>query len=97
MNKSANLSDGDYVASSVDEMIHDMVKDSPDMVNHPPHYKSGGMEVIDIIDAFTEDSNSYYVGNIIKYALRYRNKNGLEDLKKAQWYLNRLIEKEEKK
>ena len=39
MNKSANLSDGDYVASSVDEMIHDMV-------NRPPHYKSGGKEYI---------------------------------------------------
>ncbi|MBO7451871.1 MAG: DUF3310 domain-containing protein [Clostridiales bacterium] len=66
------------------------------MVNHPPHYQSeSGLEVIDVIDAFL-DWKSVYAGNILKYTLRYKNKNGLEDLKKAQWYLNRMISKMEK-
>lgn len=68
----------------------------PDMVNHPPHYQSeSGLEVIDVIDAFL-DWKSVYAGNVLKYTLRYKNKNGLEDLKKAQWYLNRMITKMEK-
>lgn len=71
-----------------------------DMVNHPPHYKSeSGLEVIDVIEAFTEDLNgteAYYIGNILKYICRWKHKNGLEDLEKAQWYLNRLIDKKGK-
>lgn len=68
-----------------------------DVVNHPPHYQSNtGLEVIEAIDAFVEDPASYYAGNIIKYVCRYNHKNGLEDLKKACWYLNRLINHIEK-
>ena len=64
----------------------------PDMVNHPPHYQSAsGIEVIDIIDDFVPDPGSYYLGNIIKYILRYQKKSGVEDLEKARWYLNKLI------
>lgn len=66
-----------------------------DMVNHPSHYKAkNGMEVIDVIEAFTANLNGYeatHTGNVIKYICRWKEKNGLEDLKKAQWYLNRLI------
>ena len=66
-----------------------------DMVNHPKHYKAkNGMEVIDVIEAFTANLNGYeatHTGNVIKYICRWKEKNGLEDLKKAQWYLNRLI------
>lgn len=63
-----------------------------DMVNHPPHYQiGGGLEVIDIIDAVVPDPSSYYLGNILKYELRYPKKGGVEDLEKARWYLNRLI------
>ena len=66
-----------------------------DNVEKPFHYNYGnGMEVIDVIDAF--DCN-YEQGNIIKYVLRYKHKNGVEDLKKAKWYLEHLIEKELKK
>ena len=72
-----------------------------DNVNHPKHYQSkNGLEVIDVIDAFTEDlsgKEACYTGNVIKYICRWKSKNGLEDLKKAQWYLNRLIEKLENK
>ena len=66
-----------------------------DMVNHPKHYKAkNGMEVIDVIEAFTANLNGYeatHTGNVIKYICRWKEKNGLEDLRKAQWYLNRLI------
>ena len=66
-----------------------------DMVNHPSHYKAkNGMEVIEVIEAFTANLKGYeaiYTGKVIKYICRWKEKNGLEDLKKAQWYLNRLI------
>ena len=52
-----------------------------------------GVECIEAIAAATDDGFEYYLqGNIIKYLWRYRYKNGVEDLKKAQWYLNKLIE-----
>lgn len=67
----------------------------PDMVNHPPHYQSSsGLEVIDVIEAFTEHltgAEATNTGNVIKYICRWKEKNGLEDLKKARWYLDRLI------
>ena len=71
------------------------VRNGLDMVNHPKHYKAkNGMEVIDVIEAFTANLEGYeatHTGNVIKYICRWKEKNGLEDLKKAQWYLNRLI------
>lgn len=67
----------------------------PDMVNHPPHYISEtGLEVIDVIEAFTFDLKGIEAtdtGNILKYICRWKNKNGLQDLKKAKWYLEHLI------
>lgn len=68
-----------------------------DKVNRPSHYTSGGIETIDFIRAKLTDEQweGYLVGNIMKYISRYRHKNGVEDLKKAQWYLNRLIEHKE--
>jgi len=64
-----------------------------DMVNHPPHYNQKGIECIDAIESATDDGFEYYLqGNIIKYLWRYRYKNGVQDLKKASWYLNKLIE-----
>ena len=63
-----------------------------DMVNNPPHYNKAGIETIEAIQAMTGDGfQSYLQGNILKYLWRYQYKNGIEDLKKAQWYLNRLI------
>lgn len=65
------------------------------MVNHPPHYQSEtGLEVIDVIEAFTFDLKGIEAtdtGNILKYMCRWKYKNGLQDLKKAQWYLTHLI------
>ena len=64
-----------------------------DAVNHPPHYNAAGIECIDALEAMLGDEfQSYLQGNIAKYLWRYRYKNGVEDLKKAQWYLNKLIE-----
>ena len=64
-----------------------------DMVEHPPHYNAAGIECIDAIHAATDEGFEHYLqGNIMKYVWRYKYKNGSEDLKKAQWYLNKLIE-----
>ena len=67
-----------------------------DMVNHPSHYQSEtGLEVFDVIEAFTFDLKGIEAvdtGNVIKYICRWKKKNGLEDLEKARWYLNRLID-----
>lgn len=73
---------------------------TPDMVNHPPHYKSEtGLEAIDVIEAFTFDLKGIEAtdtGNILKYMCRWKQKNGLQDLKKAMWYLQHLIDHVEK-
>ena len=62
-----------------------------DPVHNPPHYKSGGIEVIDVIEAF---ELGYRLGNVIKYVLRAGRKgDALEDLQKAAWYLDRQIDK----
>ena len=71
-----------------------------EMVEHPAHYQSEtGLEAIDVIEAFTFDLKGiegFDTGNIIKYICRWKNKNGLEDLKKAKFYLEHLIEHVEK-
>ena len=65
-----------------------------DNVNHPEHYKTGGIETIDFIEA---KSLGYHLGNVVKYITRADHKgNRLEDLKKAQWYLNRAVANLEK-
>ena len=63
-----------------------------DKVNSPPHYNNGGMECIDYIQQqLDEHFSSYCQGNVIKYLHRWRYKNGVEDLKKAEWYLKAMI------
>ena len=78
-----------------------------DLVNHPPHYNKGGMEVIEVIELVTGGETGretggkrtgdqgfigYLLGNILKYLLRFRHKGKpIEDLKKARWYLDKLI------
>lgn len=69
-----------------------------DPVNRPTHYNQSGIECIDAIEAALGDGFiNYLQGNVMKYLWRWQYKNGLEDLRKAQWYLNKLIEIEEKK
>ena len=71
-----------------------------DNVNHPPHYTQGKIECIDAIAEATKHLlgiTAVCVANIIKYVWRWKSKNGIEDLQKAQWYLNHLIELQTKK
>ena len=62
-------------------------------VDHPKHYTQNDMETIDVIENSMPRVHfcGYLRGNILKYMLRYEYKGGTEDLKKARWYLNRLI------
>lgn len=73
-----------------------MYESNDRMVSHPPHYQSEtGLEVFDVIEAFTFDlkgAEAVCTGNVIKYICRWKNKNGVQDLEKAQWYLTRLID-----
>ena len=66
----------------------------PDVVNHPPHYLAhpSGVECITITEWF-----NFNVGNAIKYLWRSEEKDGLTDLKKARWYIDREIQRLEKK
>ena len=67
----------------------------PDMVNHPPHYKSGGIETIDYIYAklSPEELRGYLKGQVIKYVSRASHKGAeKEDYKKAKFYLDRLAD-----
>lgn len=68
-----------------------------DVVNHPSHYTDGGVECIEALEAQLthEEYRGYLKGCIAKYIWRERHKGQLESLKKAQWYLNRLIELED--
>lgn len=62
-----------------------------DMVNHPKHYNQG-IEAIDYIESHKMNFNE---GNVVKYVTRHKYKNGVEDLKKAKFYLEREIKKYE--
>ena len=75
--------------------IDAQTRSQADMVNHPAHYKTpSGLETIDVIAAFTENltgMEAVCTGNALKYICRWKNKNGVEDLKKAEWYIRKLI------
>ena len=78
-------------AEVVSDEIVDVIND---VVNSPPHYKTGGIEAIEGIEASMgpEAFAGYLKGNIMKYMWRYERKGKpSEDLKKARWYLDRLI------
>ena len=65
---------------------------TPDPVNNPPHYNNGNIECIDAIEAMLshEEFIGYLRGNSLKYRWRFRYKNGLQDLDKADWYETKL-------
>jgi hypothetical protein len=78
---------------AMDEMAGFNGTTHEDMVNHPPHYNQGGIETIEAIKAaLGYGFNAYLTGNILKYLWRYNHKGGLQDVKKAQFYLNRLVQ-----
>ncbi len=70
------------------------IKENEDVVNAPSHYTAGGIETIDYMQAKMSDEQfkGYLLGNVIKYTSRFQYKNGLQDLEKSQWYLDRLVE-----
>ena len=75
-------------------------KQTKDNVNHPSHYTQGAIECIDAIKEATKGLfgiEAVCTANIIKYVWRWKFKNGIEDLYKAEWYLNRLIKEATKK
>ncbi len=80
------------------EMEADLGK-TTDPVNHPPHYTTGGIETLDVIRAkmSSDRFQGYLMGNVLKYLLRceYKEKR-IEDIKKAQFYLNALVEEMDK-
>jgi hypothetical protein len=75
---------------------HEELMLAPDVVNSPPHYNSAGIECIDAMTAMVEQADvqphlAYCWQNAFKYLWRWPYKNGVEDLRKARWYIDRLI------
>jgi hypothetical protein len=65
-----------------------------DKINHPSHYADGKVECIDAMEVVLKDlqgMEALCTGNVLKYIWRWKKKNGIEDLRKAKWYLERLI------
>lgn len=89
------------VIDGAGNVVVDVAEDAVvDVVNSPPHYKAGGIEAIEGIEASMapEAYAGYLKGNIMKYLWRYERKGKpIEDLKKARWYLDRLIGLRERK
>src|SRR6056297_924135 len=84
----------DYALDEATEKAFMDALDRADNVHSPSHYNSGNIECIDAIEeALTEEEmRGYFKANCIKYLWRERYKNGSEDLRKAHWYLSRLID-----
>lgn len=80
--------------STVKEPSQPLKLEVADPVNHPPHYTQGGIETIDAIEAAltAEEFRGYCKGNALKYVWRERHKGQNESIKKAIWYLNRLVD-----
>ena len=81
----------------VDTQATRVVRVGPDLVNHPAHYTKGKIEVIEILESIVESmdltpTECGLTWSVVKYMARWKNKGGKEDLKKAEWYLKRLIE-----
>ena len=84
----------DKLAIAYDHVYKNMDENVPDMVNHPQHYTQGGIECIDALKAATVGKRgieAVCVANVIKYLWRYEEKNGIEDVRKAKWYVERLL------
>ena len=86
---------GNYIWSWGEDNL-ELFKETQDNVNNPNHYTTTSIECIVAMEAMLspEEFIGYLRGNIFKYQWRYKQKNGVEDLKKAQWYQNKLLEKE---
>lgn len=82
--------DGQTRLWSVDPKHLEPVTENPEKVNHPPHYNTGKIEVIDFIE---DQGLDFHLGNVVKYVTRAAHKSSLrEDLEKAKWYIERRLE-----
>ena len=95
--KGTTLPSSDEYKTRLDlwEPMHEQKAETEtDVVNHPSHYTQGGIECIDALKAATVSKTgieAVCTANAIKYLWRYEEKNGIEDVKKARWYIDRLI------
>ena len=80
---------------SLNDQYAEIEKVRQDIINSPGHYADSTIECIDAMQAMMtpEQFIGYLRGNVFKYQWRYEKKNGIEDLKKAQWYLDKLVSK----
>jgi hypothetical protein len=79
---------------TVADIARETLREINDLVNHPPHYNKGKVECIDAIESAVSDLHgieAVCTANAIKYLYRWKAKDGVESLKKARWYLDRLI------
>ncbi len=76
-----------------DHYIHNEPKDQ-DIVNHPSHYETGKYECFDVMleTMGVESVMDYCICNAMKYIYRYKRKNGVEDIRKAKWYIDKYLE-----
>ena len=94
MDEWLDMKEYDFEPSYEEYVLSDDFDVEPrDNVNNPTHYGQGNIEAIEYIEDFMtqEEFIGYLRGNIAKYLHRWRYKNGMEDLEKAQWYLDALI------
>lgn len=96
-NKAAAMhEEGPCLADFDGDVLLTLLPAHEETVNHPDHYQSeGGLEVIDVIAQFTKGLDgveAFAIGNTLKYICRFDKKNGVEDLKKAKWYIDHVIE-----
>ena len=68
-----------------------------DVVNHPTHYETGNFECIEVMEETQgrEAVMNFCICNAFKYLYRHNGKNGIEDLKKARWYIDKYLELED--
>ena len=84
----------DYLSKQGGMPLKTVQQIAEDLVNHPPHYNKGKVECIDAIESAVSDLHgieAVCTANAIKYLYRWKAKDGVESLKKARWYLDRLI------
>jgi len=102
--KESDRSSGGYPVSRLVESSprewEEVFDNEEEQVNSPSHYNQGGIGWIDAMFAATVNkplNEAVLVSNVMKYLWRYEAKNGIEDVKKAQWYINKLVEILDKK
>ena len=77
------------------DTVHQQLKNQSSVVSSPAHYNKGNIECIDAIEAAStkEEFEGYLRNNVLKYVWRFRYKDNVTDLRKARWYLDKLISK----